>query len=102
MREFTETKNDRSPGHVTCRCKNHKNLRWFMKDPRGAADRISTNIGLHFEGDLDSKLPACPFQKPRDREYVAHMKKAGFSHECLCDFRDLQWWNSNTKRWINV
>lgn len=94
MREFTAADpmlTERSPGYVTARCRKHPQKRWFMKDPRGASNRISQNPGLHFLGDLESGLVACPFQKPRDKEYVANMAEAGFSHECLCPFSQLEY-----------
>ena len=79
-------------GYVLATCKNHPEKRWFMKDPRTAAHRISQNVGLHYLGDLSDGLHANIIQDARlrdDSEYVAAMKEVGYGFECSCPFSDI-------------
>lgn len=94
MREFTEEDPclARSEGHVTCRCVNHPEYRWFQKDPRTFHRLISQNIGLHFLGDLETGRPACPFQEiGKDPEGRKAQESVGFSFECDCPYGDLEY-----------
>lgn len=72
-------------GWVTLTCRNHPTLRWVMKDPRTAHNRISNNPMLMFRGDNTDRMMWPPEARVNEED-KDHEK---WAYECACSFDDL-------------
>jgi hypothetical protein len=83
-------------GWVSLNCKHHPELRWVMKDPRTAHNRISRNPQIMFYGHVDRlhvKVWGFGFDSvnpDRRAEFKQELIDDGWTLECTCPFDDLQ------------